>query len=191
VSAVTAPTLSAPDGVLGADRLAWVRAAVLDAGDSTYVCQCEEVTAREILELRPPRYLSQDLAASLEGGAMARRNARDLRSLLGDRPHPDQVKRLTRAGMGTCQGRRCREQVAALLALGSGLPYGGVAPASHRAPVRPMPMGLAAATGAESATMARHWDTWFGMAAQYVPFWQVPARYTAAGRPRDREVPSE
>ena len=32
--------------------------------------------------------------------------------------HPDQVKRLTRAGMGPCQGRRCREQVAALLALG-------------------------------------------------------------------------
>ena len=28
----------------------------------------------------------------------------------------DQVKRLTRAGMGPCQGRRCREQVAALRA---------------------------------------------------------------------------
>jgi hypothetical protein len=114
-----------------------------------------------------------------------------LRSLLGDRPHPDQVKRLTRAGMGTCQGRRCREQVAALLALASGLPYGSVAPASHRAPVRPMPLRLAAAASAESPAMAQHWDTWFGMPAQYVPFWEAGLTYTAAGRPQDGEEPSE
>ena len=189
-SALVGPAASAPDAILGEDRLAWVRATVLDAGDSTYVCQCEEVTAREILELRPPRYLKHDMAASGDDAVTTRRNARDLRSLLGDRPHPDQVKRLTRAGMGTCQGRRCREQVAALLALASGLPYGSVAPASHRAPVRPISMNLAAATSAESAAMARHWDTWFGMPAQYVPFWEVPAQYTAAGRPRD-EVASE
>jgi hypothetical protein len=159
-----------------------VRASVLDAGESTYVCQCEEVTAREILELRPPRYL---------GAGPGPRNARDLRSLLGERPHPDQVKRLTRAGMGTCQGRRCREQVAALLALSAGLPYGAVAPASHRAPVRPMPLSLVGATAAESPAMARHWDTWFGMPAQYVPFWEVGAQYTAGTRPADEEVASE
>jgi thioredoxin reductase len=191
VSALVEPAASAPDGSLGEDRLTWVRAAVLDAGDDAYVCQCEEVTAREILELRPPRYLNQDMAANGEDAVAARRNARDLRSLLGDRPHPDQVKRLTRAGMGTCQGRRCREQVAALLALASGLPYDGVAPASYRAPVRPIPMSLAAATSVESAAMARHWDTWFGMPAQYIPFWDVPAQYIAARRPRDDEAASE
>ncbi len=191
VSATPEPATAVPDGALGEDRLAWVRAAVLDAGEGTYVCQCEEVTAREILELRPPRYLGTEAAGPGEGAAAARRNVRDLRSLLGERPHPDQVKRLTRAGMGPCQGRRCREQVAALLALSAGLPYGAVAPASHRAPVRPMPLRLAAAAGAESAAMARHWDTWFGMPAQYVPFWEVPAQYTAAGRPRDEEVASE
>jgi thioredoxin reductase len=190
VSSTPEPANSVSDGALGEDRLAWVRAAVLDAGEGTYVCQCEEVTAREILELRPPRYLGTEAAPPGDDGG-ARRNARDLRSLLGDRPHPDQVKRLTRAGMGPCQGRRCREQVAALLALSAGLPYGAVAPASHRAPVRPIPLRLAAEAGRESAAMARHWDTWFGMPAQYVPFWEVPAQYTVAGRPRDDEVASE
>ena len=190
VTPVTETVVATPDGSLGEDRLAWVRATVLEAGDSTHVCQCEEVTAREILELRPPRYLGVDLATGEDPGA-DRRNARNLRSLLGDRPHPDQVKRLTRAGMGPCQGRRCREQVAALLALASGLPYGAIAPASHRAPVRPMPLRLAAAASSESAAMAQHWDTWFGMPAQYVPFWEVPQEYTAAARPQDGEEPSE
>jgi hypothetical protein len=148
------------------------------------------VTAREILELRPPRYLGADPATG-DGLAADRRNARNLRSLLGDRPHPDQVKRLTRAGMGPCQGRRCREQVAALLALASSLPYSGVAPASHRAPVRPMPLRLAAGASSESAAMAEHWDTWFGMRAQYVPFWEVTPDYTAATRPPDGEEASE
>ncbi|MCB8883116.1 FAD-dependent oxidoreductase [Acidisoma cellulosilytica] len=178
---------SPPDGQVGEDRLAWVRATVLDAGDSLHVCQCEEVTAREILELRPPRYLGVDQLAD----GLPQSNRRDLRSLLGDHPHPDQVKRLTRAGMGPCQGRRCREQVAALLALASDLPYGAIRPASHRAPVRPMPLRLAALTNVETDAMARHWDTWFGMPAQYVPFWSVPARYTAATRSGDTEGASE
>ena len=97
-------------------RLDWVRASVVDASGEPYVCQCEEVTAREILEVRPPRYLAW---------ADDRRNTRSLRQLLGEAPpNPDQVKRLTRAGMGVCQGRRCREQVAALLALGAGVEAG-------------------------------------------------------------------
>ena len=50
-----------------------------------------------------------------------------LAALLGDGPpNPDQIKRLTRAGMGACQGRRCREQVAALLALGGGVPLSAI-----------------------------------------------------------------
>ena len=45
---------------------------------------------------------------------MSRRN---LQTQLKDNPvNPNQVKRLTRAGTGTCQGRNCREQVALLLA---------------------------------------------------------------------------
>ena len=178
--------LSVPEPASAADpgpyRLEWVRAAVIETGSEAHVCQCEEVTAREILEVRPPRYLNWP---------DQRRNRRDLAELLGHGPpNPDQVKRLTRAGMGLCQGRRCREQVAALLALGANLPLEAVPPATHRAPVRPIPLHLAAAAN-EDPEMAREWDVWFGMAAQYVPYWEAPARYTAAGRDTTSPVASE
>jgi hypothetical protein len=137
------------------------------------------------MEVRPPRYL---------GWSGAGRNVvRDLRSLLGEGPpDPDQVKRLTRAGMGLCQGRRCREQVAALLALSTGTSLAEVPLASHRAPVRPVPLA-AAAESAEPDAVTEQWDTWFGMASQYLPPWEVEPRYTAAGRSRTGpgEVSSE
>jgi thioredoxin reductase len=147
----------APGSDLGEYRLGWVRSCVRDAAGEPFVCRCEEVTAREIMELRPPRYL----------GWQDRRNRQ-----LTAPANPDVVKRLTRAGMGVCQGRRCREQVAALLALASGVPLHEVPQASHRAPVRPMPLAYAAAA-AEADGMAEHWDTWFGMAGQYTPYWKL------------------
>ncbi len=165
-----APELAGPPpaeaAALSDYRLAWVRAAVVEAAGAAeaHVCQCEEVTAREILELRPPRYL---------GWEPARRNATDMAALLGNGPHsPDQVKRLTRAGMGLCQGRRCREQVAALLALGAGTPLNEVPLASHRAPVRPMPLGLLG-TLPESAEMAAHWEIWFGIPGHVDSYWDI------------------
>lgn len=165
-------------------RIDWVRATVLAAqagGSEPHVCCCEEVTAREILEVRPPRYLNW---------SDKRRNRRDLRELLGEgAPNPDQVKRLTRAGMGVCQGRRCREQVACLLALSAGVGLAEVPLATYRAPVRPLPLALAA--GVEDAAMAAHWDTWFGMKSQYVPFWEVKPHYTAATRDDGGPVASE
>ncbi len=165
---------------LDAYRLDWVRATVIDASGEPYVCQCEEITAREILELRPPRYLAWP---------DDRRNTRTLRQLLGEPPpNPDQVKRLTRAGMGVCQGRRCREQVAALLALGAGVELRHIPLASHRAPVRPIPLRIAAETQ-EAAEMTEHWDTWFGMPPQYVPHWAAPEFYTVAGRVTDDKAP--
>lgn len=165
---------------LDAYRLDWVRATVIDAVGEPYVCQCEEVTAREILELRPPRYL---------GWPDDRRNTRTLRQMLGEAPpNPDQVKRLTRAGMGICQGRRCREQVAALLALGAGVELRHIPLASHRAPVRPIPLSVAADMQ-EAAGVSEHWDTWFGMPPQYVPYWDAPEFYTVAARVTDEEPP--
>ncbi|HET7882684.1 MAG TPA: FAD-dependent oxidoreductase [Acetobacteraceae bacterium] len=161
-------------------RLDWVRATVVEASGAPYVCQCEEVTAREVLELRPPRYLAwpDDM-----------RNARTLQQLLGEAPpNPDLVKRLTRAGMGLCQGRRCREQVAALLALGGGVSLRDIPLASHRAPVRPVPLSAVAATN-EPREMTEHWDTWFGMPPQYVPYWNVPRFYTVADRVADLDPP--
>jgi thioredoxin reductase len=152
-------------------RLAWVRAAVIDAAmipgiAEAHVCQCEEVTAREILEVRPPRYLGWN-------GTL--RNSTDLAALLGNGdPNPDQVKRLTRAGMGLCQGRRCREQVAALMALATGSPLANIPLATHRAPVRPIPLGLAGSLP-ESPEMAEHWDIWFGIPGQVTSHWDIKA----------------
>ena len=174
------PSPDAPAHDVEAYRLNWVRTTVVDAGDQTYVCQCEEVTAREILELRPPRYLAWP---------DDRRNTRTLRQMLGESPpNPDLVKRLTRAGMGVCQGRRCREQVAALLALGAGVGLRDIPLASHRAPVRPVPLAAIAETN-EPAAMTQQWDTWFGMPSQYVPYWDAPTHYTVAGRPSDDASP--
>jgi thioredoxin reductase len=167
---------------ISAYRLAWVRASVIEARAEFHVCQCEEVTAREILEVRPPRYLDWQ---------NERRNDRSLSALLGDGPpNPDQVKRLTRAGMGPCQGRRCREQVAALLALGAAQPFSAIPLAGYRAPVRPMPLAMTALVP-EAPEQAEHWDTWFGMHAQWVPFWEVPARYTVATNDATGPVASE
>ena len=162
------PEADIPPATAPADyRMSWVRHAVVEAemgAAEPYVCQCEEVTAREILEVRPPRYLQW------QG---SRRNSADLTALLGEgAPNPDQVKRLTRAGMGLCQGRRCREQVAALLALGAGKSIGDIPLATFRAPVRPMPLGLAG-TLPESDDMARHWDVWFGIPGQVTPYWEI------------------
>ena len=166
---------------LDAYRLEWVRTATVGARTDPHVCQCEEVTAREIMEVRPPRYL----AAPTD-----RRNTHELATLLGNGPpNPDQVKRLTRAGMGLCQGRRCREQVACLMALAAGTTLAGIPLATHRAPVRPMPLSLASAT-AEDPRVAEHWDVWFGMKSQYRSFWDLPKHYTAAGR-EDGEKGSE
>ncbi len=157
---------------LSAYRLAWVRSAVVEAapGAEAHVCQCEEVTAREILEVRPPRYL---------GWPHPLRNSADLSALLGNGvPNADQVKRLTRAGMGLCQGRRCREQGAALLALGAGTALGDVPLATFRAPVRPMPLGLAALP--ESPEMAEHWAGGFGIPGPAATPWELhPAQPTA------------
>lgn len=163
---VAAPT--APETDVSAYRLAWVEASIVRSGQDCTVCQCEEVTAREILEVRPPRYLEWTREA---------RNDRSLSALLGEAPpDPDQVKRLTRAGMGPCQGRRCREQVAALLALGGAVPLDRIRLASHRAPVRPLPLAVLGSLP-EHPAQAEHWDSWFGMKAQWRPFWEVPPTF--------------
>ena len=169
----------APD--LGQYRKDWVRASVVEAIAEMPVCQCEEVTAREILEVRPPRYLKTPPIAN---------ETRSLVQILGDGPpDPDQVKRLTRAGMGPCQGRRCREQIQALLALQEDLALGAVPLAGYRSPVRPMT--LAEATAPEDPAIAEVWDSWFGMPRQWVPFWDVEPQYTVAALATEKEHVSE
>jgi hypothetical protein len=139
---------------------AWSRALGRHAPSDTIVCQCEDVTRADLIGVQPPQYLERP----------ERMAARSLSSLLNDGPaHPDQIKRLTRAGMGQCQGRRCRDQVACLLAQEQGVPLASVPVASFRAPVRPVPLGILA-DWQESAEMAKGWDVWFGIPTQWTPY---------------------
>ena len=78
-------------------------------------------------------------------------------SLAADGPiNQDQIKRLTRAGMGACQGRRCREQVQLLLAMQGNQPTGSVPLPSYRAPLRPLPLNVLSAHD-ETAEMRDNW----------------------------------
>jgi thioredoxin reductase len=140
-------------------RMDWMRALSAISKDDTIICQCEEVTRADLIGVQPPNYLCRPAPMC----------ARSLETLLEDGPaNPDQIKRLTRAGMGVCQGRRCRDQVAMLLALESGTPFGSVPLASHRAPVRPLPMKIMA-DWHEPAAMDAAWDVWFGIPTAWVP----------------------
>jgi thioredoxin reductase len=140
-------------------RMDWMQALSAISPDDTIICQCEEVTRADLIGVQPPNYLARPAPMC----------ARSLETLLQDGPaNPDQIKRLTRAGMGVCQGRRCRDQVAMLLALESGMPFGAIPLATHRAPVRPLPLKILAEWD-EPAEMDAAWDVWFGIPTAWVP----------------------
>ena len=82
------------------------------------ICRCEEVTKGEILE-------TLDTGMSTASG----------------------VKRVTRAGMGLCQGQTCGRLVAGLVARHTGTAPAEVESVPARPPVRPVPMGVLAADG--------------------------------------------
>lgn len=96
---------------------AWQRAALHLAHDDLVLCRCEGITKAEVLAT-----LAQLGNAS-----------------------PNELKRVSRAGMGPCQGRGCRATIAALLAERGDLPVGHIPLASYRPPVRPVPLGAFAA----------------------------------------------
>jgi thioredoxin reductase len=140
----------------------WLRATLAAGGWDILACQCEEVTRGELVGVQPPRYL---------GPASTPMRARSLGTLGQDGPiNPDQIKRLTRAGMGPCQGRRCREQVALLLAESGDVPVDTIPLASYRAPVRPLPLSVLWPRD-ELPTMREHWVSWFGIPTQFAPHW--------------------
>jgi hypothetical protein len=177
----SAPMPPVPLAALATDttayRLAWMHALLDTGGLKAPVCLCEDVDRGELLGIQPPRYL---------GCTSNKMAARDAQTLLRDGPlNPDQIKRLTRAGMGPCQGRRCREQIALLLALHAGTPAAEIPLASYRAPVRPLPLGLLADT-AETQNMREQWDVWFGIRTQWVPYdvigTEAEAAFLAGGR---------
>lgn len=141
-------------------RAEWLRSLVATSPDTTIVCQCEEVSRADLIGVQPPRYLPRP----------EKLGARSLGTLLEDGPpDPEQVKRLTRAGMGLCQGRRCREQVSLLLAMSANLPPKSAPRGNWRVPVRPVPLGVMA-DWQETAAMSAGWDVWFGIPTQWIPY---------------------
>jgi thioredoxin reductase len=142
----------------------WLRSLIHAGGWDVNVCQCEEVTRRELVEVKPPRYLKWDSPNA--GG-------RNLETLLRDGPvNQDQIKRLTRAGMGPCQGRRCREQIALLLAQEARAAVDRIPLPSVRPPIRPLPLNVLWPLD-EPAAMREHWVSWFGIPTQFSPHWEA------------------
>jgi thioredoxin reductase len=140
-------------------QMAWARALMADP--DVIICQCEEVTRADLVTVKPPTYLGPPSPAQA---------SRDLARLLEDGPpNQDQIKRLTRACMGPCQARRCREQVALTLACASNAGPADVPLAGYRAPVRPLPLNVLAAWD-ESPEIARYWDVWMGIPGQWTPY---------------------
>jgi hypothetical protein len=158
------PPAAAPASEVHAYWQAWHRSLLAAGGLDVNVCQCEEVTRRELLETRPPRYLGWDSPPM---------RARNLDTLLRDGPiNQDQIKRLTRAGMGPCQSRRCREQVGLLLAHATGTPIERMPLPTFRPPIRPLPLSILR-DGDEAPAMREEWVSWFGIPTQFSPHWEA------------------
>jgi bacterioferritin-associated ferredoxin len=87
-----------------------------ESDDDLVICRCEEITKGEIKE--------------------AIRNG--MKTLNG-------VKRVTRAGMGLCQGQTCERLVTQILARELGLEPVEIIPPTPRAPVRPVRLSVLAA----------------------------------------------
>jgi len=87
--------------------------ATTPADDDLVICRCEEITRGAIKE--------------------AIRNG--MQTVSG-------IKRITRAGMGLCQGQTCERLVTQILARELGRPPAELEPMTARAPVRPLPLSV-------------------------------------------------
>jgi len=81
----------------------------------TMVCRCEDVTRGQILSCIADGYETLD-----------------------------EIKRVTRAGMGPCQGRTCRHLIATELSRAHGVPMEEVLMTTFRPPVKPISLGMLA-----------------------------------------------
>lgn len=79
------------------------------ADEFTIICRCEEVTRGEI-------------ETAISQGART----------------PDDIKRITRCGMGPCQSKTCRMPVMAIIAEFTGRPFSQVASPKARFPLFPV-----------------------------------------------------
>lgn len=107
----------------------WVKALLDSGGDGVTLCKCETVTRAAFLGLEPPGYLKGKLRHP-QSPVTAKAPA--------PRIHQDQIKRMTRVGMGHCQGKRCRDEAALLLSLRFDTGMEAIRPGTYRFPVRPL-----------------------------------------------------
>ena len=116
------------------------------------VCLCEEVSRADLQAVSPPRYL---------GWPSRRMGDRGLATLFEEASvNLDRLKRLTRAGMGYCQGRRCREEIALISAQAAGVDASDVPIATYRTPARPLPLRSMWDTD-ETEETRDDWPKWF------------------------------
>ena len=88
-----------------------------DSSRDVMICRCEEVTTGDILD-------------AIDEGCQT----------------VDEIKRMTRAGMGPCQGRTCGNLVARILSEQTGQRIAEVKPGSVRFPIRPVKLSAIAAS---------------------------------------------
>jgi len=88
--------------------------------DQILICRCEDITRERLMEVIADGYETID-----------------------------EIKRATRAGMGPCQGRTCRQLIAQELSRIYGIPMEEVLMPTFRAPVKPISMGALADAHAE------------------------------------------
>jgi thioredoxin reductase len=130
--------------------MTWIRCLHRLGGSDVTLCQCEGVTRGEFLDLTPPKYLGERL----------RRAQTPLNpAAAGPKLNQDFMKRMTRVGMGHCQGKRCRDEAAILLADRFNVALEEIKPATYRFPVRPIDLGLIAAEG-DSIDTRERWPHW-------------------------------
>lgn len=129
---------------------AWLDSLVRAGGEEVIVCQCEDVTRRELTEVRPPKYLN----APKGSPSQALQNM-----LVEGLASQDTLKRMTRVGMGHCQGKRCRDQSSMLVADAAKVDLCRVVTGSYRIPVRPLPLTVMWADD-ESSELRDRWPTW-------------------------------
>ncbi len=88
--------------------------------DDLIICRCEEVTEAELRET-----IGLGITRMTE------------------------VKRLTRAGMGLCQGKTCGRLVAGILASETGQPLQEIKPSTSRPPTRVLTLGVLARSNSD------------------------------------------
>lgn len=86
-----------------------------DRDKDVIICRCEDITREQIRECIAKGYRTID-----------------------------EIKRVTRAGMGPCQGRTCRLLIAQELSRAYGVPMEEIEMSTFRPPTKPLSMGTLA-----------------------------------------------